>query len=49
VNQCEDDTICSLAPESNNQISDLEDMEHEKIEGDILDSFLEIKFEVDEV
>ena len=49
VNQCEDETICSLAPESNNQISDLEDIEQENMEAEIPDSSLEIEVELEGV
>jgi hypothetical protein len=32
MNQCVEETMCSLAPESKSQISDLDEIEQEKID-----------------
>lgn len=49
LNQFEEETICSFAPESNNHISDFEDMEQVNMEEDIPDCIVEIELEAGEV
>lgn len=49
MNQCEEETMCSLAAESNNHISDLEDIEQVKMEENIPDWTVEIELETGEV